>query len=239
MSCCTTTVPNSVRNSAPVGQTSRQPACVQCLHTSEAISQRNAVRPSAPCPSPGLLNAGMPRSSTGETRTAASCAVGSGLVPSSPPPRSAPRSSGVTTSAESPVPVRPGRQPGQAGVLAAGRPRLLDEGDVPPRVRAQRAGVVERHAEQVEPVFRHGVPRLAGHLAGLAADAHRGVGEEADAFRVVAGVPGVAGRIGQRAGQAVAALHDVSSLRDGSTWSCGAALTPADGPCAGWAASST
>src|SRR5215218_6134100 len=40
MSPCTTTVPNSVRNSAPVGQTSRQPACVQCLHTSELINQR-------------------------------------------------------------------------------------------------------------------------------------------------------------------------------------------------------
>src|ERR1700727_3609782 len=41
-SACTTTVPNSVRNNAPVGQTSRQPACVQCLHTSEDISQRNS-----------------------------------------------------------------------------------------------------------------------------------------------------------------------------------------------------
>src|SRR5690349_22814080 len=40
MSCWTTTVPNSVRNSAPVGQTSRQPACVQYLHTSLDINQR-------------------------------------------------------------------------------------------------------------------------------------------------------------------------------------------------------
>src|SRR3954454_15076528 len=40
MSPWTTTVPNSVRNSAPVGQTSRQPACVLCLQTSELISQR-------------------------------------------------------------------------------------------------------------------------------------------------------------------------------------------------------
>src|ERR1700737_4483314 len=40
MSACTTTVPNSVRNSAPVGHTSRQAADVQCLHTSELISQR-------------------------------------------------------------------------------------------------------------------------------------------------------------------------------------------------------
>src|SRR5215218_7558144 len=37
-----TTVPNSVRVIAPVGQTSRQPACVQCLQTSELISQRNS-----------------------------------------------------------------------------------------------------------------------------------------------------------------------------------------------------
>src|SRR5579875_2436861 len=41
MSSCTTTVPNSVRNSEPVGHTSRQAACVQCLHTSEDISQRS------------------------------------------------------------------------------------------------------------------------------------------------------------------------------------------------------
>src|SRR5581483_4285890 len=46
MSSCTTTVPNSVRKSAPVGQTSRQPACVQCLHTSDSMSQRRPVVPS-------------------------------------------------------------------------------------------------------------------------------------------------------------------------------------------------
>src|SRR2546430_1114860 len=40
MSSWTTTEPNSVRNNDPVGQTSRQAACVQCLHTSEDISQR-------------------------------------------------------------------------------------------------------------------------------------------------------------------------------------------------------
>src|SRR5258708_6453597 len=45
-SSCTTTVPNSVRISAPVGQTSRQAACVQCLHTSDDISHRSP--PSAP-----------------------------------------------------------------------------------------------------------------------------------------------------------------------------------------------
>src|ERR1043166_3928867 len=42
MSSCTTTVPYSVRNSEPVGQTSRQAACVQCLQTSDDMSQRNA-----------------------------------------------------------------------------------------------------------------------------------------------------------------------------------------------------
>src|SRR5579884_2226173 len=46
MSCCTTTVPNSVRKREPVGQTSRQAACVQCLHTSDSISQRSPVVPS-------------------------------------------------------------------------------------------------------------------------------------------------------------------------------------------------
>ena len=40
MSSCTTTVPNSVRTSDPVGHTSRQAADVQCLHTSELISHR-------------------------------------------------------------------------------------------------------------------------------------------------------------------------------------------------------
>src|SRR5919204_6947587 len=40
MSSWTTTVPNSVRKSDPVGQTSRQPASVQCLQTSELINQR-------------------------------------------------------------------------------------------------------------------------------------------------------------------------------------------------------
>src|SRR4051812_50218950 len=44
MSSCTTTVPNSVRNRDPVGQTSRQAACVQCLQTSLAISQRTSPR---------------------------------------------------------------------------------------------------------------------------------------------------------------------------------------------------
>src|SRR5262245_44077002 len=46
MSSCTTTVPNSVRKSEPVGQTSRQPACVQCLQTSDSISHLRPVVPS-------------------------------------------------------------------------------------------------------------------------------------------------------------------------------------------------
>src|SRR5215213_369827 len=45
-SSCTTTVPNSVRKSAPVGQTSRQAAWVQCLQTSDDISQRTSTGPS-------------------------------------------------------------------------------------------------------------------------------------------------------------------------------------------------
>ncbi|TWH17535.1 hypothetical protein L618_000200006160 [Rhodococcus rhodochrous J45] len=42
MSSCTTTVPNSLRNSDPVGHTSRHAAWVQCLHTSEDINQRKS-----------------------------------------------------------------------------------------------------------------------------------------------------------------------------------------------------
>src|ERR671928_1427473 len=37
-SACTITVSNSVRISAPVGHASRQPALVQCLHTSDMKS---------------------------------------------------------------------------------------------------------------------------------------------------------------------------------------------------------
>src|SRR5205823_5641337 len=58
MSSCTTTVPNSVRKSEPVGQTSRHAACVQCLHTSLDISH---CRSPAPLPSP-LSRAGLRRS---------------------------------------------------------------------------------------------------------------------------------------------------------------------------------
>src|SRR3569833_2615230 len=53
-SSCTTTVPNSLRNSAPVGHTSRQAACVQCLQTSEDISQRTPL-PWSPSPVDGSV----------------------------------------------------------------------------------------------------------------------------------------------------------------------------------------
>ena len=43
-------MPNSVRNSAPVGHTSRQADSVQCLQTSLAISHRT---PAAPSPAAG------------------------------------------------------------------------------------------------------------------------------------------------------------------------------------------
>ena len=39
MSCCTTTVSNSVLNSEPVGQASMHGGLWQCLHTSLIISQ--------------------------------------------------------------------------------------------------------------------------------------------------------------------------------------------------------
>src|SRR5699024_4008179 len=42
ISSWTTTVPYSVRYKAPVGHTSKHPAKVQCLHTSELISHRNS-----------------------------------------------------------------------------------------------------------------------------------------------------------------------------------------------------
>src|SRR5699024_3656607 len=54
------------------------------------------------------------------------------------------------------------------------------EGDVPPGVGAQLPGVVVARAEDLQvAVDRVAVPLLARHLAGLAADADRGVGEEA------------------------------------------------------------
>src|SRR5436190_6755145 len=70
MSSCTTTVPNSVRNSAPVGHTSRHAADVQCLQTSELINQRtpsdalpcsmNATWRHVSAPSDAVLSYDMP-----------------------------------------------------------------------------------------------------------------------------------------------------------------------------------
>src|SRR5687767_8045012 len=56
---------------------------------------------------------------------------------------------------------------------------LLHEGHVPPGVGAQRPGVVVRLAGERQAVDGHVVPLLARHLARLAPDADRGVGEEA------------------------------------------------------------
>src|SRR5699024_1052506 len=77
----------------------------------------------------------------------------------------------------------PARLPGLLDALLP----LLDEGDVAPRVGAQLTGVVVAGAEDLEvAVDRVAVPLLARHLAGLAADADRGVGEEALALVVMA-----------------------------------------------------
>src|SRR5207249_10045744 len=51
-----------------------------------------------------------------------------------------------------------------------------------PRVRAELRRVVVRLPGPHHSVVRYEVPFLAGDLAGLAADADRGVGEEADPF---------------------------------------------------------
>src|SRR3954463_10497890 len=99
MSCCTTTVPNSVRNSEPVGQTSRHAACVQCLQTSLDISQRT---PGSSCP--GAPMSGIPRSTVDSTgfgcSTKATCRQV--FEPSAPvlsydmPSRSSPPDSGTS-----------------------------------------------------------------------------------------------------------------------------------------------
>src|SRR3954465_2352830 len=163
MSGCTITVWNSVRISAPVGHASRQPAFVQCLQTSDMNTQRS--RPST-LPS----------------------AVATRLRPPAAAPGSGPR-----------VGVAPGRPPAAGGrdvrqmpALAARerRGRLLlprrrrrdglDEAHVAPGRCRQRARVVVRAALlELRAVGGQVVPLLARHLAGLAADAHGGVGEEA------------------------------------------------------------
>src|SRR5205085_2542459 len=75
-----------------------------------------------------------------------------------------------------------GHQPAQRILRVVVRPRrlaLLDERHVAPRVRAEIRGVVVALARPDEAVLGDQVPLLARHLAGLAADADRGVGEEA------------------------------------------------------------
>src|SRR3954470_5129756 len=80
MSSCTTTVPNSVRNSAPVGQTSRHPAFVQCLHTSLDISHRKSLSAEAP----GRPTVGRPRSTTGRAGCSMNATCRHVLAPSAP-----------------------------------------------------------------------------------------------------------------------------------------------------------
>src|SRR5690625_100014 len=93
MSGCTTTVPYSVRNSDPVGHTSRQAAWVQCLHTSEDISQRKSIRASslsaaaAACGSvdfPAIASTSIPAASPAGS-------AGSGEPPPQPPPSPQPQ----------------------------------------------------------------------------------------------------------------------------------------------------
>ena len=168
MSSCTTTVPNSVRNSDPVGHTSRQAACVQCLHTSDDISHRKSGFSTSPCPTRAAITPGRP----------------SGM-PARPAARRRWRGLGLRVAE---------RRPG-CSMNATWRHWLA----------LSEAGVVVGRAEHVEAVRGDVVPLLAGHLAGLAADADAGVGEEPLARRrvVVAGV----GRRVQRAEEAVLAGH--------------------------------
>src|SRR3954447_26047398 len=74
MSSCTTTVPYSVRNSAPVGHTSRHAACVQCLQTSEDMSQRSASAEPSSEGSASEGSASAPFPETG-TRTGLCCSM--------------------------------------------------------------------------------------------------------------------------------------------------------------------
>jgi hypothetical protein len=97
---------------------------------------------------------------------------------------------------------------------------LLDERDVPPGVRAEADGVVIGHAGQVQAVLGDVVPLLAGDLARLAADADRGIGEEAHPRRVV-GVAVQAGGValpGEQVNQAGHGSVPVSSVMPARTW---------------------
>ena len=111
---------------------------------------------------------GMPRSTDARSTTRAPC----------------PRREPVTGEALSAVrlrtslarwPNRGGRTPGSAGPSGLG---CSMNGDVPPGGGPEPDAVVVGGAGQRQAVLGHGVPLLARHLAGLAADAERGVGEE-------------------------------------------------------------
>jgi hypothetical protein len=65
-------------------------------------------------------------------------------------------------------------------ILDTQRLVLLDEGNVAPGVGPQRGCVVVGTTRENEAVVGDEVPLFAGNLAGLAADADRRVGEEAD-----------------------------------------------------------
>src|SRR4029453_235140 len=78
---------------------------------------------------------------------------------------------------------------------------LLEEADVPPGAGPQGQGVVVGvAADPQRPVLGDQVPFLAGDLAGLAADADAGVGEEAHprpGLAVVAAPESGRGQVGQ------------------------------------------
>src|SRR5699024_99267 len=113
---------------------------------------------------------------------------------------------------------------------------LLHEGHVPPGVRSEPAGVVVGGAEQLRVrIAGDVVPLRAGHLAGLAADADRGVGEEPLA-RVGVLPPGIGGRVGcseqlshQRLLASSPAPGPLPAPRTGSISSLTAATLPAPG----------
>src|SRR4051794_36322556 len=155
MSSWTTTVSNSVRNSAPVGQTSRHPASVQCLQTSDDISQRSpSASGSASTP---LLDTTL--------SSAACCASDLGI------PCCTPSAGRGAPPAPAPPPPGPRLRPRRLGapVLPPGRQFLPHDPPGPQGARAEPAGVVVGVAEPVEPVLGHVVPLLAGDLARLAA----------------------------------------------------------------------
>src|SRR3954470_25075509 len=102
----------------------------------------------------------------------------------------------------------------------------LHEAHVAPRRPPQRAGVViARSAAEPDVVGRQVVPLLAGDLAGLAADAHRRVGEEAHLL----GVRPADGDLAERG------AHDVASSSGGGGWCAAWLVWPAlSGSSAPW-----